>query len=161
MAKIMGVNHLAIVVKDLEASIKLAVEVLGGKLTIKFESTKQKYIGAAIQLGDSFISLLQATDESSFVAKHIERWGVGPQHMGLTIDDLEEYVTELEAKGVRVEKSDMKDEKFKEALVGPKTGFGLVLQLMQWKDGPMDVTPEGIERLKRKYRETPDLRLIE
>jgi hypothetical protein len=32
---------------------------------------------------------------------------------------------------------------------------------MQWKDGPMDTTPEGIERLKQKYRETPGLKLID
>ena len=161
MAKILGINHVAFVVKDLDESIKTAVEVLGGKLIFKFESMKQKYTGVIVQLGDSFISLLAATDESSFVAKHIEKWGVGPQHMGLTIDNLEEYVAELEAKGIRVDKSDMQDEKFKEALVGPRTGFGLVLQLMQWKEGPLDVTPEGIERLMSKYRETPHLRIIE
>jgi hypothetical protein len=55
----------------------------------------------------------------------------------------------------------MANEKFKEALVGPKTGNGIVLQLMEWKDGPMDVSPEGKERLKQKYRETPGLRLME
>ncbi|MFC1859297.1 VOC family protein [Thermodesulfobacteriota bacterium] len=161
MAKILGINHVAFVVKDLDESIKSAVEVLGGKEIFKFESLKQKYIGVMIQFGDSFISLLYATDESSFVAQHIEKWGAGPQHMGLTIDNLEEYVGELEAKGIRVDKSDMKDEKFKEALVGPRTGFGLVLQLMQWEEGALDVTPEGIERVKQKYRETPDLRIIE
>ena len=161
MAETKGINHVAFVVKDLEESIQSAVEVLGGTLTMKFESTTQKYIGAVVQLGQSFISFLQATDESSFVAKHIERWGVGVQHMGLTIDNLEEYVARLEAKGVRVDKTDMADEKFKEALVGPKSGYGVVLQLMQWKDGPMDTTPEGIERLKQKYRETPGLKLID
>jgi 4-hydroxyphenylpyruvate dioxygenase-like putative hemolysin len=161
MAKILGINHIAFVVKNLDESIQTAVETMGGKVTIKFESMTSKYIGAVIQYGNSFISLLQATDESSFVAKHLEKYGPSPQHMGLVIDDLDEYVAQLEAKGIRVDKSDMKDEKFKEALVGPKTGNGVVLQLMQWKDGPMDTTPEGIAQLKRKYTETPGLRLIE
>ena len=75
-------------------------------------------------------------------------------------EDGQNEVAELEAKGIRVDKSDMADEKFKEALVGPKTGNGIVLQLMEWKEGPMDVSPEGKERLKQKYRETPGLRLI-
>ena len=161
MAKILGINHIAFVVKDLEESIKTAVEVMGGEVTIKFESMTSKYIGAVIQYGNSFISLLQATDESSFVAKHLEKYGPSPQHMGLIIDDLDEYVAQLEAKGIRVDKSDMKDEEFKEALVGPKVGNGVVLQLMQWKDGPMEVSPKGIEQLKRKYRESPGLRLME
>ena len=130
MAKTLGINHVAFVVKDLEESIKTAVEVLGGELAIKFESTASRYVGSVIQLGGSFISYLQPTDESSFVAKHLEKYGEGVQHIGLTIDNLDEYVADLEAKGVRVDKTDMKDEQFKEALVGPKTGRGVVLQLM-------------------------------
>jgi methylmalonyl-CoA/ethylmalonyl-CoA epimerase len=161
MGRILGINHIAFAVKDLDESIKSAVEILGGELMIKFESTKQKYIGACIQLGENIISFLQATDESSFVAKHIEVRGAGVQHMGLTIENLDAYVEELEGKGVRVDKTDMMNEKFKEALVGPKTGNGVVLQLMQWKEGPMDVSPGGKQRLKQKYRETPGLRLIE
>ena len=94
------------------------------------------------------------------MARHIEVRGVGVQHMGLTIEDLDSYVEELEGKGVRVDKTDMANEKFREALVGPRTGNGIVLQLMEWKDGPMDVSPEGKERLKQKYRETPGLRLM-
>lgn len=161
MGCIKGINHIAFAVKDLEESIKSTVETLGGELIVKFESAEQKYMGACIQLGEDIISLLQATDESSFVARHIELRGVGVQHMGLTIEDLDSYVEELEKKGVRVDKTDMANEKFKEALVGPKTGNGIVLQLMEWRDGPMDVSPEGKERLRQKYRETPGLRLME
>jgi methylmalonyl-CoA/ethylmalonyl-CoA epimerase len=161
MGCIKGINHIAFAVKDLEESIRSTVEIMGGELIVKFESTKQKYMGVCIQLGENIISLLQATDESSFVAKHVELRGMGVQHMGLTIEDLDSYVEELERKGVRVDKTDMANEKFKEALVGPKTGNGIVLQLMEWKEGPMDVSPEGKERLKQKYRETPGLRLID
>jgi methylmalonyl-CoA/ethylmalonyl-CoA epimerase len=161
MGCIRGINHIAFAVKDLEDSIRSTVEIIGGELIVKFESTEQKYVGACIQLGENIISLLQATEESSFVAKHVELRGMGVQHMGLTIEDLDSYVEELERKGVRVDKTDMANEKFKEALVGPKTGNGIVLQLMEWRDGPMDVSPEGKERLKQKYRETPGLRLID
>jgi methylmalonyl-CoA/ethylmalonyl-CoA epimerase len=161
MGRIQGINHIAFAVKDLDESIKSTVEILGGELIVKFESTEQKYIGACIQLGENIISFLQATDGSSFVARHIELRGVGVQHMGLTIENLDAYVEDLELKGVRVDKTDMANEKFKEALVGPRTGNGIVLQLMEWKDGPMDVSPEGKERLKQKYRETPGLRLME
>jgi len=60
-----------------------------------------------------------------------------------------------------VDKGNMKDEDFPEALVGPKVGNGAVLQLMQLKWGHFDVSPEGKERLMRKYLETPNLRVIE
>jgi catechol 2,3-dioxygenase-like lactoylglutathione lyase family enzyme len=161
VARILGINHVAFAVKDLEDAIQRAVEVLGGEVIIRFESTAQHYIGVCIGLGDDIISFLQATDESSFVSKHIEARGMGVQHLGLSIEDLEGYVETLERRGVRVDKAGMKDENFKEALLGPRTGNGVVLQLMEWKDGPMDLSPEGRERLRRKYRETPGLRLAE
>jgi len=161
MAKILGINHVAFAVKDMEEAITSAVEKVGGEIIMKFESLDSKYKGACIQWGESIISVLEATDPSSFIAKHVETRGVGVQHVGLEIDNLKEFVEQLEARGVRVDKSGMKDENFPEALVGPKVGNGVVLQLMQWKDGPMDVSPEGKERLKRKYRETPGLKLVE
>ena len=161
MAKIKGVNHLGFAVKNLDESIRSAEEYLGGELIIKFESTKQKYKGALIQLGESIISLIESTDENGFIAKFVESRGEGIQHIGLEVDNLDEYVKDLESTGIRVDKTDMADENFPEALVGPRTGFGVVLQLMQWKAGPMDVSPEGKERIRQKYREVPGLRLIE
>jgi len=161
VGRVVGINHIAFTVKDLDESVKSAVEIMGGELIMKFESTAQKYIGACIQWGGNIISLLQATDQTSFVAKHIEARGVGVQHIGLTIEDLDGYVEDLERKGVRVDKTDMGHERFREALVGPRAGNGVVLQLMEWKDGPMDVSAKGKERLRQKYRETPGLRLIE
>ncbi|NVM26228.1 MAG: VOC family protein [Desulfobacterales bacterium] len=160
MAKVVRINHVAFAVKNMDEAIQSAVENLGGELMLKFECIDQKYKGACIQLGESIISVLEATDETSFVAKHIEARGVGVQHIGLEIDNLEEYVRQLELKGVRVDKANMKDEDFPEALVGPKVGNGVVLQLMQWKGGHFDVSPEGKERLMRKYAEAPNLRVI-
>ena len=161
MAKIKGITHVSFAVKDLDEAIRSAEENLGGELMMKFESIEQKYIGACIQLGESIISVIQATDESSFMAEFIKERGVGVQHIGLEIDNLEEFVKQLEAKGIRVDKGDMKYENFQEALVGPRTGYGVVLQLQQWKGGPLDVSPEGKERLMQKYREVPGIRLIE
>jgi len=161
MAKIKGINHLGFAVKNLGEAIRSAEENLDGELMIKFESTKQKYKGALVQLGESIISLIESTDENSFMAKFIESRGEGIQHIGLEVDNLEEFVKHLESKGIRVDKGDMQNENFPEALVGTRTGYGVVLQLTQWKAGPMDVSPEGRERIKQKYREVPGLRLIE
>jgi len=161
MAGIKGINHVAFAVKNADEAIQSAVENLGGELMVKFESTEQKYRGGCIQLGENIISFLEATDESSFIAKFIEKRGVGIQHIGLEVDNLEEFVEQLESKGIRVDKEHMNDENFREALVGPRAGYGVVLQLCQWLGGPMDVSPEGKERLKQKYCETSGLRLVE
>ena len=161
MWKIKGINHISFAVKDLEEAIENAVKNMGGELMMKFESVTDKYIGACIALGEHVISYIQATDESSFVAQHIEKRGVGPQHMGITVENLKEYVSHLESLGIGVDKSQLDNETFSEALVGPKFGQGVVLQLMEWKGGTIDLSPEGRELLDRKYKEEPGLRFID
>ncbi|MFC2047267.1 VOC family protein, partial [Chloroflexota bacterium] len=104
MAKIKGINHVCFVVKSLDEAMCSVVENLGGEFLVQFEVPPQKYKGACYQLGKSIVSFLEATDESSFVAKFIEERGVGVQHIGLEIDNLEEFVDQLESKGIRVDK---------------------------------------------------------
>ncbi len=161
MAKIVRINHVAFAVKDMNEAIRSAVENLGGELMLKFECTDKHYKGACIQLGESIISVLEPTDDSSFIAQHIESRGTGVQHIGLEIDNLEEYVDHLEQQGVKVDKSQLRDETFPEALLGPKAGNGVVLQLTQWRGGHLDVSPEGKERLRQKYLTGDNLRVIE
>ena len=107
------------------------------------------------------LSFLEATDESSFVAKIVEKQGYGVQHIGLEIDDIEGYVSQLESKGVRVDKGHLEDGDFPEALVGPKSGFGVVLQLIAWKGGRYDTSPRAIRILRQKYAELPGLKVLE
>ena len=158
MWKVKGINHIAFAVKDMEKAISNSVDNMGGELMIKFESETDKYLGACVALGEHVVSYLQPTSPDSFIAKHIERFGEGPQHMGITVEKLEEYVAFLESKNVGVDKSQLSNETFKEALVGPKFGQGVVLQLMEWKGGTIDLSPEGRELLNRKYQEEPGLK---
>jgi hypothetical protein len=74
--------------------------------------------------------------------------------LGLEVDNLEEYVKELESRGVKVPVKQFKGDGRKEALVSPKDGFGTVLQLIEWK-GSADISPD--ERIARmgKYHTTP------
>ncbi len=160
MAKITAINHVAFAVKDLQDALQNATEVLGGEIMMEFESIEDKYKGACVKFGSSIMSYISSDDPDSFISKFVEKHGNGVQHLGLEIDDIEEYVRELEAKGVRVDKTEMADTDYQEALVGPKTGNGVVLQLTGWKAGPFDATYEGCERLCGKYSQNPKLNLL-
>ena len=135
MAKIKGINHVSFAVRNLDEAIRAAEENLGGGVMMRFEETNLKYIGACIQFGQSIVSFIQGTDESSFVTKFVEERGEGVQHIGLELDNIEEFVKQLEARGIRVDKGHMKDENFQEALVGPRTGYGVILHLCSGKEG--------------------------
>ena len=160
LARITAINHIAFAVKDLPAALDNAIDVLGGELMMEFESIEDKYQGACVRFGVSIMSFISSDDPDSFISKYVDRHGNGIQHIGLEIDDIEEYVAELEAKGVRLDKTEMEDENHQEALVGPKTGNGVVLQLTGWKAGPFDATYDGCERLCQKYAQNPKLNLL-
>jgi len=160
VAKITAINHVAFAVKDLQDALHNATEVLGGEIMMEFESLEDKYRGACVKFGSSIMSYISSDDPDSFISKFVEKHGNGVQHLGLEIDDIEEYVRELEAKGVKVDKTEMADEEYQEALVGPKAGNGVVLQLTGWRAGPFDATYEGCERLCGKYSQNPKLNLL-
>ena len=159
MAKITAINHIAFAVKDLTDALKNATDVLGGEIMMEFESLEDKYKGACVKFGTSIMSYISSDDPDSFISKFVEKHGNGVQHIGLEIDDIDTFVKKLEAKGTRVDKSEMNDQKFPEALVGPKTGNGVVLQLTGWKEGPFDATYDGCERLCEKYSQNSKLKL--
>ena len=160
MAKIKSINHIAFAVKDFNAAINNAIQVLGGEMMMEFESIEGSYKGACVRFGDSIMSFISSDDPESFISKHVKKYGNSIQHIGLEIDNIDEYVSMLEGKGVRVDKSEMVDVDYQEALVGPKVGNGVVLQLTGWKAGPFNATYEGCERLCKKYSQNPKLNLL-
>ena len=160
MAKVKSINHIAFAVKDFNAALENAIEVLGGEMMMEFESIEDRYKGACVRFGDSIMSFISSDDPESFISKHVEKYGNSIQHIGLEIDNIEQYVENLEKKGIKVDTSEMSDKKFPEALVGPKTGNGVVLQLTGWKEGPFDASYDGCERLCEKYTQNPKLKLV-
>ena len=132
---------------DMEAAIDLLRARGAAKAAKRAEkSTSQGTIGSYIHFGGKVGVMVEVNCETDFVAK---------------TEDFQALAKDLAMHVAASSPVAVSPEDFPEALVGPKVGNGVVLQLMQWKDGPMDVSPEGKERLKRKYRETPGLKLVE
>ena len=98
MAKITSINHIAFAVKNLQDSLHNATEILGGELMMRFESLEDKYEGACVKFGSSIMSFITSHDPDSFIYKYVEKHGNGIQHIGLEIDNIEQYVENLEKK---------------------------------------------------------------
>ena len=119
MAKINRIDHLSIAVKVVDA--------------------------ARAQFGENILSLIQSVEEDGFVNKHIEKFGEGMHHLGLEVDDLEEFVRETEEKGFKIPLRDEFSNR-SEIVLRPKDSLGVVLQILEWKGGS-DATIE--DRIKR------------
>ncbi|NLL37762.1 MAG: methylmalonyl-CoA epimerase [Fretibacterium sp.] len=96
------VDHIGIAVKNIEASLKFWEETLGIRCTGVEEVADQKVKTAFLPLEDSEVELLEATAEDSPIAKFIAKRGEGIHHLAIRVENLEEALAELKAKGVRL-----------------------------------------------------------
>jgi len=151
MAKIVRIDHLGVAVRDVEKSVAAYQKILGAELVANSERSLMgnKMQAAYLKVGDGLIVMDGAVDPQGFLAKFIEKRGEGVHHVGLVVDDLDEFIRELEAKGVRIPHRENFGSLRREILLSPKDLCGVVYQVIEWKEGDYPTIEERVERLKR------------
>ena len=154
MAKILRIDHIAVAVKDVDAGIARYQTILGAELVEKVELSimGNRMSAAYLKVGDGLIVLDGAVEPDGFIAKFIERRGEGLHHLGIVVDDLDGYVGELEAAGVRIAHRESLGPLRREILLSPKDLCGVVVQVIEWKEGDAPTPEERIARLRRFLR---------
>lgn len=131
--KILSIDHLGIAVNSIEEGKKFWSDVLG--LPFEGEETvaEQKVTTAFFPVGQSEVELLQSTDADGPVAKYIAKKGEGIQHVAFRVENIEQALTELKAKGIRLidEKPRIGAGGAKIAFLHPKATAGLLVELCQ------------------------------
>lgn len=98
----MQIDHVAIVVKDLEATVRLYTQTLGFKEVYREVVYDQGIEAVGLQAGESIIELLLPLDESSPIAKFRGDAASKLHHTAYRVDDLVAKLAELKARGVRL-----------------------------------------------------------
>ncbi|HBV96980.1 MAG: methylmalonyl-CoA epimerase [Peptococcaceae bacterium BICA1-7] len=129
------VDHIGIAVKDLNQALKLYEGLLGLKVTETEVVEEQKVRVAFLPTGDSEVELLESTDPDGPIARYIEKNGEGIQHIAFRVDNLDEKLAELKAKGVRLidEKPRRGAGGARIAFLHPKSTFGTLVELCERK----------------------------
>lgn len=129
------IDHLGIAVKDMEAAIKFYEQALGLAVTKTEVVEEQKVKVAFIPIGESKVELLESTSPDGAVAKYIEKNGEGIQHIAFKVDNIEEALADLKAKGIRLidEKPRIGAGGAKIAFIHPKATFGTLIELCERK----------------------------
>jgi methylmalonyl-CoA/ethylmalonyl-CoA epimerase len=129
--KINRIAHLGIVVKNLEAALGLFTGALLLDL-VHTEDYQGMKIGF-ISVGDSSIELLQDVSGSSSIKKFLDNNGEGIHHIAFEVDDIEQAVTELKEKGVKLidEKPRAGAHGMTVAFMHPKATHGVLMELVQ------------------------------
>jgi methylmalonyl-CoA/ethylmalonyl-CoA epimerase len=128
-----GLDHVAILVSDLDAAVKLYRDVYGLELAEIEEVPTEQVRVAIFGHGAGRIELVSPAGPNSPMAKAIEKRGEGLHHICVAVPDLEKAMAGLRAQG-----APLLDEKprpgaggSRVAFVHPKGNRGVLLELKQ------------------------------
>jgi methylmalonyl-CoA epimerase len=130
---LLKVDHIGIAVDNIDETLSFYRDQLGLTLGGIEEVPEQKVKVAFMQLGESRLELLESTNPDGPVAKFIEKRGQGIQHIAIGVDNIEETLESLKAKGAMLidEKPRIGAGGAKIAFVHPKSTRGVLLEICQ------------------------------
>ncbi len=89
------INHVAIAVKDIEASLALYGKVVGVSGDDVQDIEDQGVRATLVRIGGSQLEFIQPTDAGGAIARFIERHGEGLHHVCFEVDDLQGTLDKL------------------------------------------------------------------
>jgi len=98
MAKIKKINHVAIVVKDIDEALKFWRDQLGLELDHVEDVPSQASKVAFLPVGEGEVELVQPTAADAGIAKYLETRGEGMHHLCIEVDDIAEHLIFLKEK---------------------------------------------------------------
>lgn len=127
------IDHIAIIVPDLDSSLTFWRDALGLKVEHVEEVKSQESIVAFLPTGDSEIELVKPTTETSGAAKFLAKRGAGMHHIALEVDNLDEMLVDLKAKGIRLinETPIIAAGGHRAAFIHPESASGVLVELYQ------------------------------
>jgi methylmalonyl-CoA/ethylmalonyl-CoA epimerase len=131
--KILKIDHVGVAVKDADAALKLFEGILGLKVQGSETVPEQKVRTLFLPVGETEVELLEATAPDSPIARFLEKRGEGVQHIAFRVENIEEALTELEAKGVTLidRKPRMGAGGKKIAFLHPRDTLGVLVELSE------------------------------
>jgi methylmalonyl-CoA/ethylmalonyl-CoA epimerase len=133
MAVIKSINHIAVVVDDMEKSLAFWRDALGIELHELRDVPAEKSQVAFLPLTGAEVELVMPTSNDSGIAKYLAKRGPGMHHLCLEVDDIEGMLARLKQKKIRLineEPRTAADGK-KYAFIHPESTGGVLVELYQ------------------------------
>jgi methylmalonyl-CoA/ethylmalonyl-CoA epimerase len=133
MSKIKRLNHIAILVDDLDSALLFWKDTLGLKAERVQEIPDQEARVAFLPTHEGKIELVEPTTHDSGVARYLNKRGPGMHHICFEVDDIHEMLNQLKSKGVRLinesPQIDSSGKKF--AFIHPQSTHGVLVELYE------------------------------
>ncbi|MCX6059831.1 MAG: methylmalonyl-CoA epimerase [Chloroflexi bacterium] len=133
MPKITAVNHVAIVVEDMEKSLLFWRDALGLQLHELRDVPAEQSQVAFLPVAGAKVELVMPTTGDSGIAKYLAKRGQGMHHLCLEVDDIEGMLSQLKLKNIRLinEEPRIAADGKKYAFIHPESTGGVLVELYQ------------------------------
>jgi methylmalonyl-CoA/ethylmalonyl-CoA epimerase len=126
------IDHIAVVVKDVEKAVKSYADMFGFKVVERIAGPSNDFTSVMMQLGDIRVELFQPLREGTSFSRFLEEKGGGLHHVSFVTDDIEEEMKNLKAQGKKL--IDEKPRQLAEAriaFVHPSAAENVLIELVQ------------------------------
>jgi len=133
MPKIKAINHVAVVVEDMEKSLAFWRDALGIELRELRDVPAEKSRVAFLPLAGAEVELVMPTTDDSGIAKYLAKRGPGMHHLCLEVDDIAGMLAQLKARNIRLinEEPRLAADGKKYAFIDPESTGGVLVELYQ------------------------------
>lgn len=133
---ILGLDHVAVAVKDMEAALTLYRENLGFELIGREIVEGMKVEVALLCVGGFHLELVRPLESDSAVGRFLERRGEGIHHIALKVTGISETLSELKEAGISlIDQSPRAGARgSKVAFLHPKSCHGTLVELCERAD---------------------------
>jgi len=129
----MKIDHIAIAVENLDEAVEHFKRLFGLTVTHRETVPDYKTDTATFDLGGTAIELIQGTTEESTIRKFVKARGPGIHHIAFAVEDIEQALADLKAKGVRLidEAPRRGNENSRVAFIHPESTQKILYELVQ------------------------------
>ena len=146
---IVGIDHIAIAVPNLESAIAWYRDVLGfsahERRTTQGETTGM--LSAVMVAGSAVVVLIQGMSPSSQVNRFIEHFGPGVQHLAFKVHDLDAAIARVRANCGKADTEEIREEGIRQIFLRRDESSAVRVELIERKGG--NFTDKSVERLFR------------
>ena len=125
------IDHIAVVVKDVEKAVKLYADMFGFEEVEKMDGPGGEFTSIMIAAGDIRVELFQPLKEGSF-QRFLDERGGGLHHVSFLTDDIEGELKTLKTQGKKLlNEEPMELPGAKVAFVHPGAAENVLIELVQ------------------------------
>jgi methylmalonyl-CoA/ethylmalonyl-CoA epimerase len=131
------IHHVAVIVRDLQASLGLYRDRLGLQVESVLEMEYDHVTIGFLPVGETKIELVQPTDETTGSARFLQSKGEGFHHVCFEVPDTQAALDGLAAAGLTlIDAAPRKGGEGPVAFVHPKSCHGVLVELIEAPGGP-------------------------